>query len=483
MKTANNVSKKVVMTLCICSITLYSNVTWSKNSNLAETTGKGFSQVAKKTIPAVVFIRVEKIFSERTTRSRQLNDPFGFFGDDFLERFFGGSGYRRPPPKKYYQQGEGSGFIISKDGYILTNNHVVGDVDKIIVRLHDGREFEGKLIGTDPHSEVAVIKIDADDLPTLPLGNSSDLEIGEWVIAIGNPFGLSETLTAGVVSAKGRNNIGIADYENFIQTDAAINPGNSGGPLLNTKGEAVGINTAIYSRSGGYMGIGFAIPINMARSIKDQLVKTGKVERGYIGIIIQDLNMDLAQSFGLDEPKGILIAKVVAGLAGEKAGLKSGDIILKLNGEPVKKTSIFRNEITTILPRSTIKLEVLRDSQVKNIEVTIGSLDPDTAFKEASKGGVTSSELGIAVENLTSEWAQRFGYELGQGVIVARVDSGSGAERAGLRPGILITSVDRQPITNVKEFKRALSKKQKNNIILFYVTDGSFSGFITLKAK
>jgi len=277
---------------------------------------RAFTQVAQQAMPAVVFIQVEKTL-ETGTSPFGLNNPFDLFSEEFFERFFG----RRFPeqrrerrqPRQYRQQGQGSGFIVSKDGYILTNHHVVGEADRLRVTLADDREFEAKLIGADPKSDVAVIKIAGNNFPVLPIGDSDALAVGEWVIAIGNPFGLTHTMTVGVVSAKGRSRMGITDYEDFIQTDAAINPGNSGGPLLNLDGAVVGINTAIFSRSGGYMGIGFAIPIKMATHIQQQLITTGKVTRGYLGVNIQSLTKDLARSFGIAERDGVLIASVAPG--------------------------------------------------------------------------------------------------------------------------------------------------------------------------
>ena len=310
--------------------------------NLRET-GKAFRSVAKKVSPAVVFIKVEKEIEQ----PGMGNNPFegSPFGDEFFRRFFGQMPQQRSPhqqqPQKRHSMGQGSGFIISADGYIMTNNHVVGDADKVSVQLLDGREYDAKIIGTDPPSDVALIKIDADEkLPFLKLGNSDKLEVGDWVLAFGNPFGLSHTLTAGIVSAKGRSGIGLNDFENFIQTDAAINPGNSGGPLVNLDGEVIGMNSAIYTRSGGYMGIGFAIPINMAKDIYQQLVEHGSVTRGRLGVLIQDLNKELAESFDIDQREGILIAQVMEDSPAEKAGLKQGDIILQLM---VKKLIGLRN--------------------------------------------------------------------------------------------------------------------------------------------
>jgi len=283
-----------------------------ENIELLARTSQAIAEIVREAMPAVVFVQVEKTVEQRSSFFGGQN-PFS--NDPFFQRFFGPQFRQRP--RKFKQRGQGSGFIMSKDGYILTNNHVVGDADSISVKLADGRKFKAKVIGKDPQSDVAVIKIKASGLPVLPLGNSDALQVGEWVIAIGNPFGLTQTVTVGVVSAKGRSRLGISDYEDYIQTDAAINPGNSGGPLINIHGEAVGINSAIFSRSGGYMGIGFAVPINMAKAVKNQLIKNGKVVRGWLGVVIQEIDEDLAKSFGLKKTEGVLISEV-GKLSGKK---------------------------------------------------------------------------------------------------------------------------------------------------------------------
>ncbi|RUM33590.1 MAG: serine protease, partial [Desulfobulbus sp.] len=337
------------------------------NIALLDRSAKAFSSVVKKAGPAVVYIGVEKSITNQRSMG-QGQDPFGMFNDPFFQRFFGPQ-FQHPNvrPREFKQKAAGSGFIISSDGMILTNNHVVEDADTIKVRLADEREFTAKVIGTDPQSDVALIKIDGHNLPTLPLGNSDKLEVGEWVIAIGSPFELSQTVTVGVVSAKGRSRLGINDYENFIQTDAAINPGNSGGPLLNIHGEAVGINTAIFSRSGGYMGIGFAIPVNMAKNIQKQLQKNGKVTRGWLGVVIQNVNADLAQSFNLDKAEGILISEVADDSPAAKSGLKQGDVILSLNGTPLADVTDLRNKIAMTTPESSLDLQIIRHGHKKTI--------------------------------------------------------------------------------------------------------------------
>ena len=450
------------------------------NIELLERTAKAFAAVVEKAKPAVVFVQVEK---EKSRSRGQFQDPFEFFfNDPLFERFFGQR--MRPKkraPQKFKQRGQGSGFIISSDGYILTNNHVVGDADDIKVKLADGRQFKAKLVGTDPQSDVAVIKIDADHLPVLPLGDSDKLEVGEWVIAIGNPFGLTQTVTVGVVSAKGRSRIGINDYEDFIQTDAAINPGNSGGPLVNIHGEAVGINTAIFSRSGGYMGIGFAIPINMARAIEQQLIKSGKVVRGWLGVVIQNIDEDLAKSFDLENTEGVLIAEVSKGSPAEKAGLKEGDVIKKLNGHKIESVDDLRNRIALTRPGTKIELEILRNGKRKTVEVTIGE-QPSGATQAITQNEILQ-KLGLGVQELTADLADQFGYQEGQGVLVSEVEPGSPAAQAGIKPGQLIEEVNRKHVHNMDEFLKALSLSKHSKRVLFKVRDGKFARYVALSIK
>jgi serine protease Do len=447
-------------------------------------TSRAFTEVAKKAIPAVVYIKVEKTFT-RPGFSGRFNDPFELFDEDFLRRFFGGRLPQQQPKRKYRQQGQGSGFIISENGYILTNNHVVGDSDKITVRLQDKQEFKAKLIGTDPKSDVAVIKIDADDLPTISLGNSDDLQVGEWVIAIGNPFGLLETVTVGVVSAKGRGTVGIADYENYIQTDAAINPGNSGGPLINLDGEAVGINSAIYSRTGGYMGIGFSIPINMAINIKDQLVKRGKVIRGYLGIFIQEVTKEIADSFGFHSTQGVLVSGVTPDSPAYRGGIKQGDILVELNDKPVEGLMPFRNKIALTKPYTEVKLKIFRDNDyiIKYIKVGILPDESETASmeEEPSTEEELSEKFGFSVQELTKELAEQFNYALHEGVIISSVEENSPASDAGLRPGLLIVSVNRKKVDSLEEFKKALEQSDEKNSVLLFVKGEDFSRYVVLK--
>ena len=437
---------------------------------LLKQTGRAFTRVAKQAVPAVVFITVEKTVPSGHPQGH-YNDPHGFFGIP---------GQRQPRQQRL--MGQGSGFIITKDGYILTNNHVVGDADKITVKLHDGRELEARRIGADPKSEVAVIKIDVEgDLPVLAAGDSASLEIGEWVIAVGNPFGLSETLTVGVVSATGRNNIGIAEYEDFIQTDAAINPGNSGGPLLNIDGKVIGINTAIYSQSGGYMGIGFAIPIDLAIVIKDQLVAYGKVTRGFLGIQLnrEEMSQEMAESFGLKDAGGVLVAEVVKESPAEKADLVAGDVILKMEGVAVEGNSAFRNRVALIAPGKEITLEVFRDGKTLSIDVTIGTLPGDEDVQRQAVE--VAQKLGLAVRELSPELAERFGHEIDKGVMVAEVEPRSAAAQAEIQPGHLILSVDRTPVTSIEDFGKALATAAERGRVLLRVKSHRYSWYALLR--
>ena len=450
---------------------------------LLKRTSKAFSTVAKKALPAVVSIKVEKTVEARGLGRGQyfFNDPDEVFGDEMLRRFFGIPDEGRATPRRFREiMGQGSGFLISKDGYILTNNHVVGDADKIRVRLRDGREFDAKRIGTDPKTEVAVIKIEGGPFPYLTPGDSAALEIGEWVIAIGNPFGLAETLTVGVVSAKGRN-LGIADYEDFIQTDAAINPGNSGGPLLNIDGDVIGINTAIFSQSGGYMGIGFAIPISMAESIRKQLVATGKVTRGYLGVHLQEVTPELAESFGLKERAGILVADVEKNSPAEHAGLQQADVILKLDGAAVGSVTEFRNQISALPPGREVRLTVRRDERTLELAGKTGSLPSEAAAAAVSSASELSAKLGLTVENLKRESARRQGFAPGEGVRVASVAPDGPAAAAGVEAGALISNVNRRRVTTVAEFNDALALSAASGTALLRVRQGAVSRYVVLR--
>jgi serine protease Do len=439
--------------------------------------GKAFASIAEKASPAVVGIRARQQVTQEYSRS-----PFGGPHDDFddiFERFFGPSRPRqRSSPRKYYRPVQGSGFIVSADGYILTNNHVVEDAEKIIVTLRDGVEFKAEIIGTDKQNEVAVIKIDSENLPVLELADSDKLEVGEWVIAIGNPFGLSHTVTQGIVSAKGRSGIGLAGYEDYIQTDAAINPGNSGGPLINLHGEVVGINTAIIG-PGGNIGIGFAIPINMAKFSYTQLIEGGKVVRGALGIKIRDLDADLAESLGVKESKGVVIEEVNKDSAADKAGLERYDVIVELNGDKIEGANELRNKVAMLKPGTKAKIVVVRKGKRKTINAELG--DSAKELKAFATPAERLERLGLAVQNLSEDVARRYGYESLSGVIVTQVQPDSEAARKGIEAGMLILEVDQQPIKNTKHFDKAMDKAAEKGQALLLITDGRFSYLAVLK--
>ena len=480
--------RRRVLAVIIMTVFVMTNFTFaqsSSSSKFAKELSDAFATAAKEAMPAVVSIKVEKtIVTSSLSSGQQLNDPFGLFGNDFLRQFFGNQMPQQlQQPRKYVEEGQGSGFIISKDGYILTNNHVVGNVDKITVELQDGRKFlNAKVIGTDPGTEVALIKIEGDDFPVLPMGNSDNIEIGDWVIAIGNPFGLSETVTVGVISAVGRSNVHIAAYEDFIQTDAAINPGNSGGPLVNLEGQAIGINTAIYSESGGYMGIGFAIPIDMARNIEEQLKEYGRVIRGYLGLLGEDVTGDMAELLSTPNARGIIVSTVEKGSPSDKAGLKSGDIITEMNGNKIESYDTFRNEIADMKPGREISLTILREGKTQDITVTLGERPSEvTQSTQPTPKPVPRSKesLGVDVQNVTANIARQLNYPVGEGVIVTGVTPASPANYAGIQPGDVIESVNGQKVNSVDEFEGAMNKVKGNKVLLL-VRHGEYSQFVVV---
>lgn len=470
----------------VVGLTLHNSVVAETRSDAlarVEETGKAFTEVTKKVEPAVVFIKATKQIVP-TASQPGFGDLQGQIPDELLKRFFGGAmppmqGPQMPQPAV----GNGSGFIISQDGHILTNNHVVGNADKLEVTLHDGRVLDARLIGTDKRTDVAIIKVDAQDLPTLPMGDSDAIEVGEWVLAVGSPFGLSGTVTSGIVSAKGRDGMGITDYEEFIQTDAAINPGNSGGPLVNLRGEAIGINTAILSRTGAYNGIGFAIPMNMAREICQQLMEKGTVTRGFLGVAIQPLTQDLAESFQLKTNEGVLIADVNAGGPAEKAGLQRGDVVVQLDGKPVTDMTSFRNRIAMLEPGKQAKLEVMRDGQAKTISVELGKLDSDTVASVGGSSETTTAKLGLSVQTLDKELAEKLGAEADKGVVITQVQPGSAAAAQGLRPGMVIVEVDHQAVQNAEQFSKIVQDHQDAGTLLMLVQQGEHTRYVVLKLE
>jgi serine protease Do len=424
----------------------------------------GFAAILKPALPAVVNI----------ASSRVVKVPMEpFFYDPFFGQLFGSR--RHMPPAKQRERGLGSGVIVSSDGIILTNNHVVEKATEIRVILPDKREFKGKVVGTDPKTDVAVVKITASGLPTLTLGDSSKIQVGDYALAIGDPFGIGETATMGIVSATGRGDLDIEDYEDFIQTDASINPGNSGGALINARSELIGINTAILAgESGGNQGIGFAVPINMARSVMDAILKFGHVVRGYLGVAIQEVTPGLAKAFNVPPGKGALIGDVTAGGPADKAGLKKGDVIEELNGEPVSGPNELKLKIAALQPGSVAHLKVNRNGQETNVTATLSELPEKSAKSALEESGETSPMRGVQVEDLTPSAARELGLRPGtKGVVVTDIDPAAPATDAGLRPGDVIQEVNRQPVSSVSDYQKALRAAGQQPAVLSVNRQGS----------
>jgi serine protease Do len=439
-----------------------------------------FEAAAADVNPSVV-----PIFSEQV---KTIQNPFGssddpfrqFFGDDFFKHFFGNA---MPKEQKQTVHALGSGVIVSRDGYILTNNHVVQGADKLTVVMGDKKKYTAKVIGTDPQSDIAVIKIDAKDLPMANLGNSDSVRVGEWVIAIGNPFQLMHTVTAGIISAKGRSSMDLAEYEDYIQTDASINPGNSGGALADLDGRVIGINTAIYSPSGGNVGIGFAIPINMARKLMDQLIAKGKISRGYLGLLPQDIDDDLAKALKLGTTTGSLVGDVTAGGPADKAGIKRGDIITKFNGTVIENSTQLRNLVAQASPGSSVKVTVLRDGKEKEITVVLGERPTTTAGRapgQEKPEEEASKKMGFTVQNLTADIAKQLGYQKDHGVVITAVTPGSPAEDAGLHQGDLVKQVNKVDVRSVEDFNRVVAKVQNGDVVALLVRRGSNTFYVAI---
>ena len=446
-----------------------------------------YSPVVKKVAPAVV-----QVFT--TARVQRMSSPDAFGMDDMLRRFFGEQFDGRMPNQNQRrsfsvprQQGVGSGVIATKDGYILTNNHVVENADEVKVALQDGREFTAKVVGRDPKTDIAVVKIDAKNLPVVPMADSDKVEVGDVVLAVGNPFGIGQTVTKGIVSATGRGNMGL-DYEDFIQTDAAINPGNSGGALVDAEGRLVGINTAILSRSGGNQGIGFAIPANLVRNVMQDLLDDGQVTRGFLGVMIQDLNPNLAKEFSLKDSKGVLVSDVTPKSPAEKAGLKSGDVILEFNGKKVSASRNLKLEVAQTKPGQTVPVKILRDGEQETVQVAI---KPLPGSEELAKADNSSSQdegtlNGVGVTDLDNRARQQFNIPAGvRGAVITEVEPDSPAAEAGLRPGDVIQEINRKPVRNAEEAvamtektdtKRSLLRVWRDGGSRFVVVDESKAG-------
>ncbi len=440
-------------------------VATAENSAKAATSfAEGFADVVEPLLPAVVNISSSRVVTRQEPRSP--------FEDPLFRRFFGEQFGDDPTPEERRQRGLGSGVIVSPDGYILTNNHVVEGASEIQVSLMDKRQLKATVVGMDPRTDLAVLKIPASDLTPVTLGDSTQLRVGDVVLAIGNPFGLGETVTMGIVSATGRRSLGIAGpggYEDFIQTDAAINPGNSGGALVNTRGELVGINTAIISnRNGGNQGIGFAIPVAMARGVMEQILTTGKVTRGYLGVMIQEVTPELAKVFGISSPEGALIADVTPDGPGAKASLQKGDVVVGLNGEPVSDYSGFRLRVSQMAPGTTVKLDIIRKGQKQQITATLEEF-PETQAASATPEPEPGENVleGVQVRTLTPEIGQQLNLPGGtRGVVISRVDPNSTAADAGLRRGDVIQEVNHNPVGNVQQFRAALRDAGNQPVLL-----------------
>lgn len=428
---------------------------------------QAYVQVAQKVSPAVV--RVSSVKTVTATAPEGMEPflkqfPFLPFGQELPKQF------RHHPRSREMLMG--SGFIVSPDGLIMTNNHVVKDMKDIKVTLEGKKEYKAKLIGADPESDIALIKIDAKSLPTITWGQSSKLHVGEIVLAVGNPFGLSGTVTKGIVSAMGRTNVGIIGYEDFIQTDAPINPGNSGGPLVNIRGEVIGITTAIATQSGGYMGVGFAIPSDSAKMVMEQLLKKGKVERGLLGVNIQDVTEPLAKSFGRMDTNGALVSQVVPGKPAEKAGIKAGDIILEFNGKPIEDAAQLKNVVGQTKVGSPAKVTVWRDKKTLTLDVTIGERTAELLAAGEHKAE-TSSELGLTVGKVPSEMASKFDLKENVGLMVKSLESDGRGAAMGLRQGDVILEVDGSVIKSVSEFNTKVAEAKKNGVIRMMIQRGA----------
>ncbi len=431
--------------------------------------GDAMAKIAERVTPAVVNISTTR--TVKTPRNPLFEDPF-------FKRFFG-EGHEGAQRRK--ANSLGSGFIATSDGYIITNNHVVEGAEDILVKLADNREYKGKVIGVDSRTDVAVIKINEKNLPTIPWGNSDKLKVGEMILAVGNPYGLSHTITMGIISALGRVGMGISDYENFIQTDAAINPGNSGGPLVNIKGEVIGVTNAIFSTSGGYQGIGFAIPSNMVKNVMDSIISQGKVVRGWLGVQIQPLTADLAKQFGLKDDNGVLLVDVAEGGPAAKAGMKGGDVVVEYDGKKINDPFHFKNMVAETKPGKQVPIKIIREGNLLTENVTIGELPTETQALPSVE--IDNALRGVSVQDLTDEYRQKMNIsEKDKGVIVSNIDEDSPALGI-INKGDIILEVNRKPATNTKEYTKAISGTESNQDVLALIVRGGVRQYITIPAK
>jgi serine protease Do len=423
---------------------------------------------AKAAMPAVVKISASKVVKAPAGFSEQQFDPFRqFFGGG--DEGFGGNGGLRQAPRSHREGGLGSGVVISSDGYILTNNHVVDSATDVTVTLPDRREFKAKVVGTDPKTDIAVLKIEANNLPVITVGNSAKMQIGDAVLAIGNPYGVGQTVTMGIVSATGRTGLGIEDYEDFIQTDASINPGNSGGALVNDRGELIGINTAILAPgSGGNQGIGFAVPVNLARNVMDQIVTHGQVERAFLGVNLQEVTPAIAKAIGLNGPAGAMVTEVSPNSPAQRAGLQSGDVILAINGTSIEERNQLVMNVSMMAPGQTVHLKVFRDGRTFEITAQVGELPGKKVERASRESGQTEHALeGVSVEDLDARTAREAGLPANtRGVVVTEVDPASPAASAGLKEGDVIQEVNHHAVISSDDLSSALHKSNGESLLL-----------------
>jgi serine protease Do len=455
----------------------------SQARDVIEQISQAFEQASGQVSPAVVSIFAEQVV--------EVQNPFGmpdeafrdFFGQDLFRRFFGDP---QAQEEKRTVRSLGSGVIVSKDGYILTNNHVVEKAEKLSVVVGDKNTYTAKVIGTDPPTDVAVIKIEGKDLPVASLGNSDNVKIGQWVIAVGNPFQLMHTVTAGIISAKGRSSVGLADYEDFIQTDASINPGNSGGALADLDGNVIGINTAITSPSGGNIGIGFAIPINMARQVMSTLMSEGKVSRGYLAIYPQDINEDLAKALKLKSSEGSLVADVTPGGPADKAGIKRGDVIVEFDGKKVEDSMQLRNMVAQVSPGKSVEVLLIRDGKELRLKVRLEER-PGGSESESPQQGQRreqmSQKLGIGIQTLTPDLAEQLGLKNEKGAIITDVVPGSPADEAGLERGDLIQEVNRKTIQSAEDFENQVRRLKSGDVAALLIRRGANTFFVAIQMQ
>jgi len=449
--------------------------TTEKKEDILETTRvqelPSFADLVEKLKPSVLNISTTSTFSQRGLFPKS---PFGEENpfEEFFKRFFGDI-----PQQEFKQSGLGSGFIISEDGYVVTNNHVIDKAQDIEVVLEDGKKYKADIIGKDAKTDLAVLKINPEKmLQAVVFGNSDKLRIGDWVVAIGNPFGLGYTVTVGIVSAKGRS-LGLSSYDDFIQTDASLNPGNSGGPLFNQMGDVIGVNTAIVA---GGQGIGFAIPINMAKNVIEQLKDKGKVVRGWLGVLVQPITPAIAESMKLKEPKGALVGDVTPNSPAEKAGIQRGDVIVDFNGNKIEDVSDLTTLAAVTPPGTEVKLKVMKDGSVKDIDVKLGEF-PDEVAESTEKE--VKEKLGLTVHEITPSIAARFRLETDKGVVITHVDQGSVAQESGLQPGDVILDVDGQAVNNIDDYKNAIDKMEKGKSALFLIKRGKNTIYVGIRTE